>query len=195
MGIKINKMKIEQIDIKKIIANNENPRTIKNEKFDKLCESIKNFPEMMEIRPIVVNDNYEILGGNMRFRACKVVGLKKVPIIKAKNLTEEQQKEFIIKDNVNAGQWDWDMLGNEWDSLKLGDWGMDVWQPEKEVDYSILDDFEMDDELENKEKNVKKGVLIEFNPEDYDEAMVLINEARDNGNYLGGILVDALKKL
>ena len=70
-------MKIEHIDIKKIIANNENPRTIKNEKFDKLCESIKNFPEMMEIRPIVVNDNYEILGGNMRFRACKVVGLKK----------------------------------------------------------------------------------------------------------------------
>lgn len=195
MGIKINKMKIEHIDIKKIIANNENPRTIKNEKFDKLCESIKNFPEMMEIRPIVVNDNYEILGGNMRFRACKVVGLKKVPIIKAKNLTEEQQKEFIIKDNVNAGQWDWDMLGNEWDSLKLGDWGMDVWQPEKEVDYSILDDFEMDDELDSKEKNVKKGVLIEFNPEDYDEAMVLINEARDNGNYLGGILVDALKKL
>jgi ParB-like chromosome segregation protein Spo0J len=186
-------MKIEHIDIKKIIANNKNPRTIKNEKFDKLCESIKNFPEMMEIRPIVVNDNYEILGGNMRFRACKVVGLKKVPIIKAKNLTEEQQKEFIIKDNVNAGQWDWDMLGNEWDSLKLGDWGMDVWQPEKEVDYSILDDFEMDDELENKEKNVKKGVLIEFNPEDYDEAMVLINEARDAGKYLGGILIDAIK--
>ena len=116
-----------------------------------------------------------------------------MPIIKAKNLTEEQQKEFIIKDNVNAGQWDWDMLGNEWDSLKLGDWGMDVWQPEKEVDYSILDDFEMDDELDSKEKNVKKGVLIEFNPEDYDEAMVLINEARDNGKYLGGILIDAIK--
>lgn len=132
-------MKIEYININKIISNEKNPRNIKNQKFDKLCESIKNFPEMLEIRPIVVNENMEILGGNMRFKASKIVGLKKVPVIKAQNLTEEQQKEFIIKDNVNAGQWDWDVLGNEWDSVKLDDWGLDSWQNMDDIETS--DDF------------------------------------------------------
>ena len=143
-----------KVKINEIHSNVKNPRVIKNDKFKKLVKSIKEFPEMLELRPIVVDENNLILGGNMRHKACIEAGLKEVPIKIAKGLTIEQKQEFIIKDNVGYGEWDWDMLGNEWDSLKLGDWGMDVWQPEKEVDYSILDDFEMDDELENKEKNV-----------------------------------------
>ena len=152
--------KIEFIDINKIKPNATNPRTIRNEKFNKLCESIKKFPEMLNIRPIVVNEKNEILGGNMRYRASKIIGLKEIPIIKVKNFTEEQKREFIIKDNVSSGQWDYDMLGNEWDSLKLGDWGIDVWQPEKDVDLNVIDGFEMDDLVE--EKEVKPFIKITF---------------------------------
>lgn len=138
--------KIEEIDINKIFSNSENPRNIKNEKFDKLCESINNFPEMLNIRPIVINSKNEIIGGNMRYKACKVIGLKKVPIIRANNLTLEQEKEFIIKDNVSSGQWDWDILGNEWDSQNLDTWGLDTWLN--------MDDLETKDDfmLESGEK-------------------------------------------
>src|SRR6056297_334576 len=133
-------MKIQTFKISSVKLNQDNPRFIKDDKFKQLVKSIKEFPEMLKIRPIVVNNNNVILGGNMRLKACKEAGLKEVPIIKADDLTEEQQKEFIIKDNVSGGQWDWDMLANEWDAEQLEDWGLDVWQPEENVDYSILDD-------------------------------------------------------
>ena len=81
---------------------------------------------MLEIRPIVVNDNMIVLGGNMRLKACKAAGLKEVPIIKASELTEDEQRQFIIKDNVSGGEWDWEMLSTEWDSEQLEDWGLDV---------------------------------------------------------------------
>ncbi len=119
-------MKIELIDIKKIKKNPNNPRVLKDDKFKKLTESIKTFPKMMEIRPIVVNDDMTVLGGNMRLKACQEAGLKKVHVIKASDLTEEQQREFIIKDNVGFGEWDWDMLANEWDANQLNEWGLDV---------------------------------------------------------------------
>lgn len=119
-------MKTEKISIKKIKSNPQNPRIIKDNKFKRLVKSIKEFPEMLELRPIVVNDEMVVLGGNMRLKACEKAGLKEVPIIKAKDLTEEQQKEFIVKDNVGFGEWDWDMLANKWDAEKLNDWGLDV---------------------------------------------------------------------
>jgi ParB-like chromosome segregation protein Spo0J len=81
---------------------------------------------MLSLRPIVVNDDMVVLGGNMRLKACKEAGLKEVPIIKARELTDEQQKEFIIKDNVGFGDWDWDALANEWDAEQLDEWGLDV---------------------------------------------------------------------
>ena len=88
------------VKLSEVIPNPNNPRQIKDDKFKKLVESIKNFPEMLSLRPIVVNDNMVVLGGNMRLKACKEAGLKEIPIIKASELTDEQQKEFIIKDNV-----------------------------------------------------------------------------------------------
>jgi len=119
-------MKIEQVNISEVKPNPNNPRIIKDDKFAKLVQSIKDFPKMLEIRPIVVNSDMIVLGGNMRLKACKEAGLKKVHIIKAEDLTEEQQREFIIKDNVSGGEWDWSMLANEWDVEQLDAWGLDV---------------------------------------------------------------------
>jgi len=115
----------DKLKISKIKKNPKNPRVIKDSKFEKLVKSIQDFPQMLEIRPIVVNEDMVILGGNMRYEAAKKAGLKEVPIIIA-NLTKEQQDEFIIKDNVGFGDWDWDILANEWDEELLCDWGLDL---------------------------------------------------------------------
>lgn len=117
-------MKIEEINLNSIKANSSNPRTIRDEKFEKLVQSIKDFPEMLKIRPLVVNDDMIVLGGNMRLKACKEAGLKKIPVIKASNLTPEQQKEFIIKDNVGFGEWDWELI--EFEFPKAEEWGLDI---------------------------------------------------------------------
>jgi hypothetical protein len=116
-------MNMKLSDIK---PNPSNPRIIKDDKFAKLVQSIKDFPQMLELRPIVINSDNIVLGGNMRLRACKEAGLKEVPVMRADDLTPEQQAEFIIKDNVGFGEWDWDMLANQWDAEKLNDWGLDV---------------------------------------------------------------------
>ena len=114
------------VDINKVRGNDNNPRIIKDDKFRKLVQSIKDFPEMLELRPIVVDEDMIVLGGNMRLKACIEAGLKEVHITVASNLTEEQKKEFIVKDNVGFGEWDWDMIANEWDTNKLRDWGLDL---------------------------------------------------------------------
>ena len=116
------------MEIKKITdikVNPNNPRLIKDDKFAKLVKSIKEFPEMLSIRPIVVNQDMVILGGNMRYKACKEAGLKEIPVI-VTDLTEEQQREFLIKDNTSGGEWDWEILANEWDSTELEEWGLDL---------------------------------------------------------------------
>lgn len=118
--------KIEYVKVSEVKENKNNPRLIKDDKFAKLVKSIKEFPEMLKLRPIVVNDEMTVLGGNMRLKACKEAGLKEVPIIKASELTEEQQKEFIIKDNVGFGEWDWEIIANDWDADQLTDWGLDI---------------------------------------------------------------------
>jgi hypothetical protein len=115
---------MKYLKINEIKLNPNNPRLIKDDKFTKLVQSIKDFPEMLDIRPIVVNQDMIILGGNMRYKACKEAGLKEIPVI-VTDLTEEQQKEFLIKDNVSGGEWDWDLL-NEWDTEQLEDWGLDI---------------------------------------------------------------------
>jgi len=127
---------MELVKISKVKPNENNPRLIKDSKFKKLVKSIKEFPEMLKLRPIVVNKDMVVLGGNMRLKACKEAGLKDVWILKADNLTEEQQKEFIVKDNVGFGEWDWDILGNEWNSVQLEDWGMDNWQNMDDIETS-----------------------------------------------------------
>ena len=123
----------QQVKISKVKGNPDNPRIIKNDKFKKLVKSIQEFPEMLKLRPIVVDEDFMVLGGNMRLKASKEAGLKEVWIEVAEGLTEDQKKEFIVKDNVGFGEWEWDMLANEWDSVKLTEWGLDVWQNEDDI--------------------------------------------------------------
>ena len=127
---------MELVKIGKVKGNESNPRFIKEDKFEKLVKSIKDFPEMLKLRPIVVNKDMTVLGGNMRLKACVEAGLKEVYILKAEGLTEDQEKEFIVKDNLGFGEWDWDVLANEWNEVELKEWGLDVWQPEEEEGYS-----------------------------------------------------------
>ena len=134
-------MKTELVSIKLVKSNPNNPRIIKDDKFKKLVASIQEFPKMLEIRPIVVNDDMIVLGGNMRLKACIHAGLKEVPIIKVSDLTEQEQKQFIIKDNVSGGEWDWSMLANEWDAEELDAWGLDVPDFGKELE-AQEDDFD-----------------------------------------------------
>ena len=117
---------IQNVPINTVKANPNNPRIIKDDKFAKLVKSINEFPQMLNLRPIVVNDDMVVLGGNMRLKACKEAGLKEIPIIKASELTEQQQKEFIVKDNVGYGEWDWYDLANNWDVDELTEWGLDI---------------------------------------------------------------------
>lgn len=150
-----------KVPIHSLRENPENPRSISGEKFQKLVNSIRQFPEMMEARPIVVDQNNVILGGNMRFKAAKEAGLQEVDVYVA-SWDEAKNSEFIIKDNVGFGEWDWDMLANEWDAVDLQDWGLDVWSPAKEEGDEITEDtynfgeqwflsVELDDEKQTQE--------------------------------------------
>lgn len=134
-------MKVLKVKISEIKNNPKNPRLIKEDKFKKLVKSIKEFPQMLELRPIVVDENNIVLGGNMRLKACIEVGLKEVYIVKAEELTEQQKDEFIVKDNVGFGEWDWDSLANEWDTDKLEDWGLDL-----PVDLSVQEELEAEED-------------------------------------------------
>lgn len=149
------------VKLSEVKTNPNNPRLIKDEKFQKLVQSIKDFPKMLELRPIVVNDDMVVLGGNMRLKACKEVGLKEVWIVKASDLTEDEQRQFIIKDNVGFGEWDWDMLANEWNVEELSAWGVDLpdFEEEEEAPEAVEDDYEIPDEIET---DIVLGDLFEI---------------------------------
>lgn len=117
---------MQKVKLSDIRPNPNNPRVIKDDKFKKLVKSIQDFPQMLELRPIVVNDEMIVLGGNMRLKALEHLGIEETYIIKASDLTEKQEQEFIIKDNVGYGEWDWDQLANEWDVEDLDEWGLDL---------------------------------------------------------------------
>ena len=106
-------------------SNPDNPRLIKDDKFKKLVKSLQEFPEMANVRPIVVNGDMVVLGGNMRLKAMQEAGWKEVPI-EVVDWSEEKQREFIIKDNVGFGEWDWSLIANEWDAEQVAEWGLDI---------------------------------------------------------------------
>jgi ParB-like chromosome segregation protein Spo0J len=164
-------MQIKTVKLSEIKSNPNNPRIIKDDKFSKLVKSIQEFPKMLEIRPIVVNADMIVLGGNMRLKACKEAGLKEVPVIFADDLTEDEQKQFIIKDNVGFGEWDWDMLANEWEPELLESWGLDVPFFEKEPDF---------EDLIGEDKNKPATMKITFDsPEQLQQAEIDIQELLD----------------
>jgi ParB-like chromosome segregation protein Spo0J len=135
--------------INKIKSNPNNPRVIKDDKFKKLVQSLKDLPEMAQVRPIVVNQDMIVLGGNMRLKAMKEAGWKEAPVAVV-DWDEDKQRQFIIKDNVGFGEWDWDMLANEWDAKSLVDWGLDAWKDK-------LDYFEIEEAEKNESDNEPKG--------------------------------------
>jgi len=150
---------MELVKIGKVKGNESNPRFIKEDKFEKLVKSIKDFPEMLKLRPIVVNKDMTVLGGNMRLKACVEAGLKEVYILKAEGLTKEQEDEFIVKDNLGFGEWDWEVLANEWDSVQLEEWGLEGFPFEDiELD-AVEDDYTEPDSMK---VDVVLGDLIEI---------------------------------
>ena len=177
----------------KIKLNPNNPRIIKDDKFKKLVQSIKEFPEMLDIRPIVVNKEGIILGGNMRFKACVEAGIKEPPYVVV-DLTEDKQKEFLIKDNVSGGEWDWEALANEWNVEQLEDWGLDM--PGFDLDSDELGtDFKLPDGdkapfqqmtftlADEQAEQIKNAIADIKETEEYKYAETMGNE-NSNGNAL-----------
>jgi DNA modification methylase len=152
---------MQRVPIGTIKNNPNNPRVIKDDKFKKLVQSIKDLPEMAEVRPVVVNTDMVVLGGNMRLKAMREAGWKDVPI-QVVDWAEDKQRQFIIKDNVSGGEWDWEMLANEWDTEELQEWGLDLpdFDNGKELE-AEEDDYEMPDELKT---DIVLGDLFEIGP-------------------------------
>jgi DNA modification methylase len=152
---------MQTLPIGKIKANPNNPRTIKDDKFKKLVQSIKDLPEMAKVRPVVVNQDMVVLGGNMRLKAMKEAGWKEAPV-EIVDWDEDKQRQFIIKDNVSGGEWDWEMLANEWDTEELQEWGLDLpdFDNAKELE-AVEDDYEMPDEVQT---DIVLGDLFEIGP-------------------------------
>ena len=176
-------MKIEKVKISQVKNNPNNPRVIKNDDFRKLVKSIKEAPWMLQLRSIIVNDDNVVLGGNQRLRACKEAGLNEIYIIKASSLTEEQQREFTIKDNSSYGEWDWDMLANEFETDELSDWGLRL--PKIYFD----DDKDPVIDQDNFAKNVDtyinakvKQITLFFNSNDYEKAIDNLEIIRQKEN-------------
>lgn len=190
-----------KIKLSKIKPNPNNPRIIKDDKFKKLVQSLQEFPEMMEKRPMVcvtdVDGSIYPLGGNMRLKALQELKLKDIPstyVMMADEWTEERRREFVIKDNVGFGEWDWQQLANDWDTEQLQDWGLDVPEFATEVDYSILDDEDVEDQLADMTNGVKKAIQIEFEAEHYEEAYALVKFWREQNAYVGGMIMEYLKE-
>jgi len=159
------------IKISEVKVNPNNPRIIKDDNFKKLVKSVIDFPEMLHLRPIVVNKEMVILGGNMRYKACIEAGIKEIPVIIAKDLTPEQENEFLIKDNISGGEWDWDVLANEWSNEKLVEWGLNIWETNDDIE--LTDFFE---ENGDSEKDQKFKIVLEYSETDFSEITELLKK-------------------
>ena len=141
----------KSIKLSAIKSNPNNPRVIKDDKFKKLVQSIKEFPKMMELRPMVLNSDSIVLGGNMRLKALKELGYKEVPIEwvkRADDLTEDEARRFIIADNVGFGEHDWELLSNEWNVEELEGWGLDVWVQSTDLNELMEDELDLTEDFD-----------------------------------------------
>ena len=168
---------MKKIEIKKLKPNPNNPRSINKTKFERLKKSITEFPKMLELRPIVVDENFVVLGGNMRLKALKDLGIKETFYIQEKDLTEDQKKQFVIKDNASFGDWDWDLLANEWNNKDLLNWGIDVWQPEEEEEKEIEKDA-FADQIDTYINAQIKQIVLYYNNEEYEIALSNLENIR-----------------
>lgn len=192
------KKMIKKVNIQEVKENEFNPRFISESKFKKLVKSIKEFPQMLEKRPIVVDEEMVVLGGNMRLKACLEAGLNEVYISVAEGWTEKQKQEFIIKDNVSFGQWDWDILANNWESASVVEWGLDLPKWENDLDFEMNTDidesYEYPDDLE---KSHVKMVQLFLNTDTEPKFRKMELELRSvfNTDNLTDTVFEAIKKL
>lgn len=175
-------MKIEKIRVDFLKGNTKNPRKINDDKLRKLVKSIREFPEMLEIRPIVVDENMIVIGGNQRFKAAQMAGLTEVPVMKVENLTEEQKQQFIIKDNVNHGDWDWETLVSDFNLDTLRDWGADIpdfnMDAEPDIDLNI-----MGEKLDRYVNAQIKRITLFYLTEQYKQVLMDLDEIAEEKGY------------
>ena len=157
-------------NITDIKPNPKNPRVIKDDKFAKLVQSLKDFPEMLEKRPLVcftdTDGKLVVLGGNMRLKAAKEIGLKKLPVMLADDWTEEQKAQFLIKDNVGFGEWNWQELQADWDVEQLGDWGLDI--PNFSAGIDETDYSDKNKEIDIDDLDTEMVLKLKYNEEEYE---------------------------
>jgi|TARA_R100000455_G_C6273205_1_gene130529 hypothetical protein len=166
-------MKVEVVSIKDIRENPNNPRFIKDNKFNRLVKSVKDFPEMLKVRPIVVDEDNIILGGNMRYKAMLELKMKEVNIVRLTGITDQQKQEFIVKDNVGFGEWDWDVLANEWDHELLSEWGLDAIKNDwNDLEY-------IDEEIADPELKSKNDITISLPSELQNDRANIVDEIKD----------------
>ena len=167
---------IKKVKITEVISNPNNPRLIKDDKFKKLVKSIQDFPDMLNVRPIVVNKDMVVLGGNMRLKAIKEAGLKEINV-DIFDWSEDKQKEFIIKDNASFGEWDWSDLANNWDSEELTDWGVDI------IGFSNVQDLGEDFSLPNGDKSPFQQMTFTLADEQAEQIKNAIEEIKRSEEY------------
>ena len=194
--------RISKYKLSDLKPNPDNPRVIRDSNFKKLVKSLKEFPEMLELREVVIDEDGFILGGNQRYLALKELRIREVPVVQITGLSAERKKEFIVKDNVNYGVWDWDILGNEYDPGELKEYGLNVWQPQEAIDDAMDYDFE-DEQPKNDMADIDGSgdvddkppvYVVEFDISDYPAAFQLAKDVTDLGGSVGDILVKVLKE-
>ena len=179
-----------------IKANPNNPRVIKDDAFEKLCNSIKEFPKMMALRPMVVDQDNVVLGGNMRLKALQHLGFKEIPdewVRKANELTDEEKRRFIIADNVSGGEWDWGILQADWDLGELEEWGLEATIDEKVNKMEDGDEIEVPQSVQLEPPKEYILIMAEPNSEEWEELkqMLKLKMVR-RGGYKKGSEFDAV---
>ena len=164
-------MQITKLKIETIKENPENPRLIDDKSFQQLKKSIQQFPEMLELRPLVIDESGFVIGGNMRLKALKELGWLEVPTITINSLDDEKKKEFIIKDNLSYGEWNWNLINLEWDMDTLSDWGLDVIRFN---DIDVDEFFEPSDDDDGSNKKTK--IFLEYSEDDFNKFQDLIKK-------------------
>ena len=174
-------MERKKVRIETVKLDPSNPRSITKEKFEELKKSIKDFPEMEVVKPLIIADDF-VIGGNMRLLAYKDLGYREVHVIDVTAWSQAKRDEFMIKDNTHFGSWNYDMLANEWDNLPLTEWGVAVW------------DTELEELKEEAPPSFLRGINIDFVDDDYDVANELVGALKKSDTYVGAIVLEALRK-
>ena len=177
---------ITEISVADLKVLPDNPRIIDSFKYQTLLNSLREFPDMLKVRPLLVDEQYFILCGNMRFRAALELDFKTIPV-RVVVLSEEQKKELVIKDNIAYGEWDEDALEKHWDTELYN-----KWMGYEAFDYSTLNYEDLTDVMDNMHAGVKKALHIEFG-DCFDKAKELDKEARSRGLYVGGLFIKIFK--